>query len=317
LYLTRSRRQDEAKEALKELSSEISQLRDRLTDQFSNSSRDMHEQIRSFTQGITEMREALKQVHESVRDVSSFQEIFKSPKLRGEWGEASLEHLLAQHYPQELYQLQYTFLNGERADVCFKLPDGRLLAIDAKFPSENFGKMIESPKEPERAFFRKNFIQDVKTRIDEIASKYIVPQEGTLDFALMYVPAEAIYYEIVNHIGKEVDLAGYAWSKRIILTSPNLLYLTLRTIEHWTRDVQISKETQLIRKSFDRIRKDGEKLAQDFKVLGKHLTNARGAYDDSEKRLGLMVDRVGQLTSGRKQAYLEPGDEAESLVNKE
>jgi DNA recombination protein RmuC len=277
----------------------------------------MHEQIRSFTQGVTEMREALKQVHESVRDVSSFQEIFKSPKLRGEWGEASLEHILSQHYPQELYELQHTFSNGERVDACFKLPDERLLAIDAKFPSENFSKMVESAKETEKAFYRKNFIQDVKNRIDEVASKYILPPEGTLDFALMYIPAEAIYYEIVNQIGKEVDLAGYAWSKRIILTSPNILYLTLRTVEHWFKDVQVSRETKEILKRLNRIRTDAEKLAQDFRVLGRHISNAQSAYEGSEKRLDLMVNRVSQLTSGKTGKYLEGGEEESPLSEEE
>lgn len=316
--LTRPRGRDETEKVIKDLAEQISALRDRLTDQFMSSSREMHEQIRSFTQGITEMREALKQVHESVQDVSSFQELFKSPKLRGEWGEASLEHILSQYYPKELYQLQYTFANGERVDACFKLPDGRLLSIDAKFPSENFAKMVEATSETEKGFFKKKFVEDVRARIDEVATKYILQQEGTLDFALMYVPAEAIYYEIVNQIGREVDLAGYAWSKRIILTSPNILYLTLRTIEHWFKDTQITKETQIIRKAFERIRKDAEKLAQDFKILGRHLTNASSAYEGTEKRLDLMTHRVSQLTSGKKDSLLEPGEEEpEEALGKE
>lgn len=267
----------------------------------------MHEQIRSFTQGVTEMREALKQVHESVRNVSSFQEMFKSPKLRGEWGEASLKHILSQYYPKELYELQHMFSNGERADACLKLPDGRLLAIDSKFPADNFSKMVEAAADLERDFHKKNFVQDVKDRIDEIAAKYILPSEDTLDFALMYIPAEAIYYEIINHI-KEVDLAEYAGKKRVILTSPNLLYLTLRTIEHWFKDVQVSRETQEILKRLARITKDAERLADDFRVLGRHLVNAHSAYDNSEKRLGLMVDRVAQITSGKSDKYLEEGE---------
>lgn len=313
-FLTRKYRQDVAGEALKGLTQEISQLRDRLTDQFSLSSREMHEQIRSFTQGITEMREALKQVHESVQDVSSFQELFKSPKLRGEWGEASLEHILSQHYPKELYELQHSFSNGERVDACLKLPDGRLLSIDSKFPSENFMKMVEAVSDGEREAYRKNFIRDVKARIDEISTKYILPHEGTLDVALMYVPAEAIYYELIHQRGEKEDVEGYARAKYVSIVSPNLFYATLRVIEHWFRDVQISRETKEILKRLARITKDGESLAKDFAVLGRHLSNAQSAYESSEKRLGLMVDRVGQLTSGKKDSLLEPGEEGSEPV---
>lgn len=311
--LTRPRGRDETEKVIKDLAEQISALRDRLTDQFMSSSREMHEQIRSFTQGITEMREALKQVHESVQDVSSFQELFKSPKLRGEWGEASLEHILSQHYPQELYELQYTFSSGERADACLKLPDGRLVAIDSKFPSENFSKMMEATAEGEREAYRSNFIRDVKAHIDKIATKYILPQEGTLDVALMYVPAEAIYYEMMNPSvkkgEKKEELAGYARAKHVNIVSPNLFYTTLTVIEHWFRDVQVSRETQEILKRLARISKDAEKLFQDFELLGKHLDNAQAVHERSEKRLGLMVDRVGQLTSGKKGQLLESGEE--------
>jgi len=257
-------------------------------------SRRMSEQIHSFTQEAVRIREEMKQVQESIKDVSSFQEIFKSPKLRGQWGEASLEHILSQHFPPELYEIQYLFSSGEQVDAILKLPNGRILPIDAKFPSENFGKMIES-EGSERDVFQKKFIEDVKARINEITSKYILPSEGTVDFALMYIPAEAIYYEIINNISRKFDLANYAWSKRVILTSPNTIYLTLRTIEHWFRDTQISRRTQQILKSLARINRDAQKLMEDFRKLGNHLRNATSAYDSSEKRLSMFSDKVEKL----------------------
>lgn len=259
-------------------------------------SRQMHEQIRSFTKETVQIREDLKQIQEKVKDVSSFQEIFKSPKLRGQWGEASLEHILSEHFPQELYQRQYLFSSGEQVDAILKLPNGKILPIDSKFSSENFEKMIHSESEVERASFKQQFLKDVKLRIDEIASKYILPQEGTVDFALMYIPAEAIYYEIMFHL-KEVDLAKYAWSKRVVLTSPNTIYLTLRTIEHWFRDTQISKQTQEILKRLAKIHIDAQKLMNDFRKLGGHLKNALSSYENSEKRLSLFSERVEKLTT--------------------
>ena len=272
----------------------IGQLKE-IRDSQNGVSRTMHEQISSFTREATRIREEIKQMQESVKDVSSFQEIFKAPKLRGQWGEASLEHILSQHFPSELYKRQYLFSSGEQVDAILKLPDGRILPIDSKFPSENFAKMIESITEDEKKIFQKKFIEDIKNRVNEIATKYIIPGERTTEFALMYIPAEAIYYEIVNNIGREFDLANYAWSKRVILTSPNTIYLTLRTIEHWFKDTQISHQTQEILKRLNKINQDAAKLMDDFRKLGGHLRNALSAYDTSEKRLNMFSNKVERL----------------------
>ena len=269
-------------------------------------SRAMNDQIRSFTKEATQIREDLKQVQDRVKDVSTFQEIFKAPKLRGQWGEASLEHILSQHFPQDLYKIQHLFSTGEQVDAVLKLPNGRILPIDSKFPSENFVKMVESSG-PERDAFQKKFISDLRGHIDKIAEKYIIPSESTVEFALMYIPAEAIYYEIVNNIGREFDLASYAWSKRVIMTSPNTIYLTLRTIEHWFKDTQISRQTQDILKRLDRIQQDAGKLMNDFRKLGSHLRNAMSSYDTSEKRLNMFSDKVERLKEFKETKKLKKG----------
>lgn len=275
-------------------------------------SRAMNQQIRSFTQEATQIREELKQVGERIKDVSSFQEIFKSPKLRGQWGEASLEHILSQHYPRELYKIQHSFSSGEHVDAILMLPNKKILPIDAKFSSDNFEKMVYAKTEEERESFRKSFTGDLKIQIDSIAEKYIIPSEDTVDFALMYIPAEAIYYEIINNVGQKFDLARYAWQKHVILTSPNTIYLTLRTIEHWFRDTQISRRTQEILKRLARIYSDGERLAESFRKLGKHLNDSHSAFNDSEKRLSLMGGRVERLMEMGDVKKLKKGDQSES-----
>jgi len=271
----------------------IGQLKE-MRDSQNGVSRQMHEQISSFTKEATQIREEMKQVQESVKDVSSFQDIFKAPKLRGQWGEASLEHILSQHFPAELYKKQYLFSSGDQVDAVLSLPNGRILPIDSKFPAENFSKMVEA-EGGEKELFKKKFIEDVKGHIDKIAAKYIIPSESTVEFALMYIPAEAIYYEIVNNLGKEFDLAGHAMSKKVVMTSPNTIYLALRTIEHWFKDTQISRQAQDILKRLDRIQQDAGKLMQDFRKLGSHLNNAKSAYDNSEKRLSMFSDKVERL----------------------
>jgi len=267
----------------------------------------MHNQISSFTKETVQIREELKQVQETMKGISSFQEIFKAPKLRGQWGEASLEHqILSEYFPREFYHTQYSFSSGEKVDAILKLPNGKLLSIDAKFPFENFGKMIDCSDEKEKIFWRKKFIDDVKLRINEIAEKYVLPSENTVDFALMYIPAEAVFYEIMFNL-KEEDVADFARSKKIVLTSPNTIYLTLRTIIDWFRDTQISRQTQEILKRLNRIQEDSEKLMEDFRKLGNHLRNAISSYDNSEKRLSLFSEKVEKLLEAKETKKLKGG----------
>lgn len=256
-------------------------------------SKAMNQQISSFTKETVQIREDMKQVQEVMKSISSFQEIFRSPKLRGEWGEESLEHILNEYFPKELYTTQHLFSSGEQVDVALKLPNGRILPIDAKFSYDNYRKMVESESEEDKKLFRKKFIEDTKLKIQEIASKYILPSEGTTDQAIMYIPAEAVYYEIT--MMREEDLARYARSKKIILASPNNILLTLSAVNHWYKDVQITKKTQDILKRLTKVQQDGKKIMDDFRKLGSHLKNALSSYDNSEKRLSLFGDRVERL----------------------
>lgn len=249
------------------------------------------QQVQSFTQNMTQIQENMKQMHESVKNVTSFQDIFKSPKLRGNWGEASLDAALNQYFSRDRYELQHYFKSGETVDAALKLPNGYLLPIDSKFNWENFEKMVNAENEIQKELYRKTFLSDVKKKIDEIASKYILPSESTTDFALMYIPAETVYYEIINNI-KEADIPQYALKKKVILVSPNTFYLSISSVQHWFKDVEFNKQTKDIMKRLERISTDGGKLADDFRKLGNHISNAKSSYDDSEKRLSLMVDRV-------------------------
>ncbi|MFH0792381.1 MAG: DNA recombination protein RmuC [bacterium] len=284
------------------MSNQLKEIRDNVT----VSSSEMNRQIRSFTEEAVTIRENLKQIQTQVQDVSSFQDIFKAPKLRGQWGEASLDHILSQRFPEELYESQHLFSSGEQVDAILKLPNGKILPIDAKFPLENFDKMINSQTDLERSGFKKTFLDDVKVKIQDIAQKYILPGEGTTDFALMYIPAEAVYYEIVNNLNKEIDITALAWSKKVIVTSPNTIYLTLWTIEHWFRDTKISKDTQEIVKRLGKIHHDAEKLMDDFRKLGSHLRNATTAYDESEKRLSLFNSKVEKIIDTGEKEKIEP-----------
>lgn len=309
--LRKSKLDEKQSEAIRDLERRltdlmINQLKE-IRGNVDGTSKAMHEQISSFTKETVQIREQLSQLQEEVKSISSFQEIFKTPKLRGEWGEASLEHILSEYFPKELYISNFGFSSGETVEFVLKLPNKKLLPIDAKFFSENFEKMLEAKNEEEKKLFQKKFIQDVKLNIDKISSKYILPSENTVDYALMYIPAEAIFHHIMFNL-REENIGEYARKKKVILTSPNTIYLTLRTIQHWFKDTQISRRTQEILKRLNRIQFDAQKLMESFKKLGNHLRNASLAYESSEKRLSLFTDRVEKLTSWQETKKLKGGE---------
>lgn len=279
----------------------ISQLNN-VNTSVSNTTKDINSQIQSFTRETIKVQEFLKQTNTKMEGLSSFQDLFKTPKLRGEWGEAQLYHLLSQYYPKEIFQEQYTFSNGEKVDAIFKLPDKKILSIDSKFPLDNFARYMDTQNDQERNSLKKVFIEDVKKQIDQIATKYILPSENTVDYALMYIPAEAIYYEIISNLDKEYSVMKYAWGKKIIITSPNTLFLTLRIIEHWFQDTKLSEETHNIIKKLNLIIKDSSSLDTSFAKLGKHLSDTMSAFESSQKRLDLMSKKVTRLMDYKEKA---------------
>jgi len=271
----------------------INQIKE-IRDTQNEASKSLSQQVKTFNKETIEIREGLKQIQGKVQEVSSFQEIFKSPKLRGQWGEASLEYVMSQYFPSELWEKQKVFASGKIVDIILKLPNKKILPIDSKFSSDNFRRMIQEKEEKQKIIFKKEFLKDIKKRIDEISSKYIVSSENTTDFALMYIPAEAIYYEIMFGM-KENNIGDYSWKNKVILTSPNTLYLTLRTIIHWFKDTQISKQTREILNRLNKINKDANNISLNFAKLGKHLQSASSAYQKSKKRLSLFSDKVDKL----------------------
>lgn len=266
-------------------------------------------QVQSFTRGMTELRETVHQVQESVKGVSSFQEMFRSPKHRGTWGELTLGAILHEYFPHGGFDEQHPFASGEIVDAVLKLPNDLLLPIDSKFSWENFQKMSEAQDEPARVAYRKQFLSDIKKRIDEIATKYVLPSEGTVDMALMYMPAESIYYEVIQNL-KDDDVSEYARKRKVYLTSPNTLYITLTAVIHWFKDVQLQKQTGAIMKRLEVVMKDANTLATDFRKLGDHLGDAQSAFERSEKKLGHLVSRTQKVIS----TAAESGQDADSML---
>jgi DNA recombination protein RmuC len=218
-------------------------------------------------------------------DLRGLQNILQAPKLRGLMGEYSLENLLKSILPSEHYELQHGFRNGKKIDALIKLAE-YAVPIDAKFPLESFQKMADAQADDERAKLRKQFLNDVTKHIDKIADSYILPDEGTLDFALMYIPAENVYYETIIHQAEDkTDLSEYARTKKVIAVSPNLLYAYLMTVVMGLHGMAIEKQAETIRANLGRLSSDWSGFTGEWETLGSHLRNAANKYADGQKKL--------------------------------
>lgn len=237
------------------------------------------------------LEEANRRIYEVGKDISSLQEILRAPKLRGGLGEFFLEDLLGQILPPQHFATQYGFRSGERVDAVIKL-GGSLVPVDAKFPLENFKRLLEATGDDERGRVKKQFVADVRKHIDAIAAKYILPDEGTYDFALMYIPAENVYYETVikDEAADERNLSQYAMSKRVIPVSPNSFYAYLQAIILGLKGLRIEDRTKEIIQYLGRLQGDFAKFRDDFAVLGKHINHAQSSFQSADKRL----DQFGQ-----------------------
>ncbi|MEK6714905.1 MAG: DNA recombination protein RmuC [Candidatus Omnitrophota bacterium] len=261
------------------------------------------ERIDNVTNVITKVHTSLGELNQASamifgvgKDISSLQQLLRAPKFRGEFAETMLENLLAQVLPRDYFHLQHKFRNGEIVDAVVMLGEN-IVPVDAKFPLENFKRMLEVATDTEKALSRKSFVRDVKNRIDEIASKYILPDEKTYDFALMYIPAENVYYETII---KETEIMPYSVSKKVIPVSPNTFYAYLQVICLGLKGMQIEKNAKEVMANLSRLHVDIDRFKENFDLVGVHLSNAKKIYDEAQVRLGKFSDKLISTTQVEK-----------------
>lgn len=243
---------------------------------------------------LTRLEQSAEHIAEVGKNISSLQDILKPPTFRGVLGETLLENLLAQYLPRDTFEMQHRFKSGLIVDAVVNLPAG-VVPIDAKFPLDNFKKMLECDDEKQRKQYRREFTRDVKNRIDEIATKYILPDEGTLNFALLYVPAENVYYEITVKGDMDGSIGDYALASRVVPVSPNTLYAYLQAIAIGLKGLRVEKFAEEILSNLSRLKGDLESFHKDFQVVGKHINDAGTKYNAAEKRLNRFEDKLFSL----------------------
>lgn len=250
--------------------------------------RELFSRLDQATTIIGDLKKEAGAFSEVSRSMKDLQDYLKSPKLRGNIGEQVLSDLIAQMFPKNSFHLQYRFKTGQIVDAAIKTQAG-VLPIDSKFPMENFQKMYQTSSPQEKATYKSLFIRDVKKHLKDISGKYILPDEGTLDFALMYIPSESIYYEIVN----EEEILSLARELRVYPVSPTTLYAHLQTILLSLEGQKIAGKTNEVFSLLRAVQKDYEKLNENFLLMGKHLTNAYNSLNSTSQTMNQIGNKLG------------------------
>lgn len=229
----------------------------------------LNERLDNAARVISAVQKNIGEFSEIGRSMRDLQDFLKSPKLRGNIGEEVLADLISQMFPKNSFFLQFAFKSGVRVDAAIKT-DAGILTIDAKFPMESYQRMVKGETETERAAAKKEFIRDVRGHVQTISEKYILPDEGTLDFALMYVPSEPVFYELVQIS----EITSFAKRQRVYPVSPTTLYAHLQTILLSFAGKQMEQKSKEVFKLLRAMAVDYEKMEGTLHVLGKHVTNA-------------------------------------------
>jgi len=262
------------KDELNTLRTSLDTTKDTVNASLVSSTKDISDRLLRASEVIAELKKETGAFSEIGRSMKDVQDYLRSPKLRGNIGEMVLKDLISQIFPKASYTLQHRFKSGDIVDAVIKT-DAGLLPIDSKFPMENYQKLV-SANEFERDSYLKLFTRDIKAHVKAISSKYILPEEKTLDFALMYIPAESVYYEMSTN----EDLMDYARSLRVYPVSPNTLYAALQTILLSFEGKKIEQKAREVFTLLRAIQKDYGRALDTFSTLGTHLTNAYNKYGE-------------------------------------
>ncbi len=255
------------------------------------STRALNERLDNAGRVIAGVSKELGQLHEMGTHMRELQDFLKSPKLRGNIGEQVMRDLLEQYFSREHFEIQHKFNDGQIVDALLKTDKGTI-PIDSKFPMENFTKFARAEIEEERATALHEFFKDVRKHIADIAKKYILPSEGTVDFAVMYIPSEAVYYEILR---SEEDVNKYAHEKKVFLVSPNSFYYFLKILLIGMEGKKLEENIKQVQVLLQSIHQDATRFSDALSVLNTHVTNSKNAIDRVNTEYAKLSGKIDQV----------------------
>lgn len=265
-----------------------------VTDRLQSVEQNSRQSFEGLAQNLGKLKSDVEGIREVAKSIASLEDLLKPPKLRGGMGETLLSELLNQILPSKYFSFQHSFKSGQRVDAVIHL-GAHILSVDAKFPLENFRKLqsaVNGQDAKTAGQLRKLFINDVKTHIEKISSQYILPQERTYDFALMYIPAENVYYEAIIKDDLGEGLFPFSLEKRVIPVSPNSFYAYLEVILRGLRGFQVEERAQEILSDLSKLQKDTQKFREEFDILGRHMANANAKFNEADKSFGKIENNL-------------------------
>jgi DNA recombination protein RmuC len=261
---------------------------------------------RGIFESLGDLRSATNIVAEQAREFNVLADLLKAPKARGGLGEAMLTELLGQVLPPSAFSIQHRFRSGATVDAVVRAGD-KIVCIDSKFPLSNYRRMCGADVEVERLDAERAFARDVDNHIKAIATKYVVPDEGTLEFAVMYVPAEGVYAEVLRLAHHKRPLFETAIEARVVPMSPLTLYGYLQTVLYGLRCLSVERGAEKILADCGRLQQDFERFAAEYDTLGRHLGNARGKYEEGTRRLDRFRDKLEAMADASQEDELDAG----------
>lgn len=254
--------------------------------------------IKDVTERLTKLDETNRQVVNFAEQLRKLQDVLQNPKQRGILGEYYLETVLKNVLPPGSFQMQYGFKDGNIVDAVVFV-DKQIIPIDSKFSLENYNRILEANNSEEKKRFEKALVSDLKIRIDE-TSKYVRPQEGTMEFAFMFIPSEAVYYDLlINKVGSVIEdknLIAYAGQKKVIVVSPTSFLAYLQTVLQGLRNQKISDQAQDIIKQVTALGRHLLTYQDNFQKVGKNLGLTVGAYDKAYQEFSKIDKDVIKIT---------------------
>jgi DNA recombination protein RmuC len=272
---------------------------DRRLESAQKTTAEIHERLGKVDSAATQMLERAK-------DLSRLEQALRPPKARGGFGELLLENLLRDRLPPAAFQMQFGFSTGERVDAVVRA-GGLLIPVDSKFPLDNYQRIVEAQTDDERQLAEKAFARDVRSHVDAIATKYVRPDEGTSDFAFMYIPVEAVYYELA--CGRTGAILQYAHEQRVFPMSPSTFTAYLQVIAFGLRGMQIEQHAHEVMAYVADLTRDFDRFVEDFELVGKHLGNAQTKFVSADKRLDKFAGKLERASEDVEVEEIEADDD--------